>query len=193
MSSKLQALRFTSQIEEIGKRVVKRLFLALHLRYEMDMLTFSGCAHGCDNKEEEELTRMRHGYLGWKEKIINSEHKRKDGLCPLTIEETSLVLTTLGIDHNVQIYIDTGEIYGGEKKMASLLGEFPNLVRKENLLEPSKLMYFQNHSSQMARVDYLVSLKNDIFIPTYDGNMAKVVEGHHKYYLFANNDKREII
>ena len=58
------ALRFTSQIEELGRRVVKILrekspFLVLHLRYEMDMLAFSGCTHGCDTEEEEELTRMR--------------------------------------------------------------------------------------------------------------------------------------
>jgi hypothetical protein len=25
----------------------------------MDMLSFSGCAHGCSGKETEELTRMR--------------------------------------------------------------------------------------------------------------------------------------
>ena len=56
-------------------------------------------------------------------------------------------------------------------------------VRKETLLEPSDLMFFQNHSSQMAALDYLVSLESDIFVPTYDGNMAKVVEGHRRYNL----------
>lgn len=54
-------------------------------------------------------------------------------------------------------------------------------VRKETLLESSDLRFFQNHSSQMAALDYLVSLESDIFIPTYDGNMAKVVEGHRRY------------
>jgi len=57
-------------------------------------------------------------------------------------------------------------------------------VRKETLLEPSHLMFFQNHSSQMAALDYLVSLESDIFVPTYDGNMAKVVEGHRRFALF---------
>ena len=56
-------------------------------------------------------------------------------------------------------------------------------MRKETLLEPSDLMFFQNHSSQMAALDYMVSLESDIFVPTYDGNMAKVVEGHRRYVL----------
>lgn len=57
-------------------------------------------------------------------------------------------------------------------------------MRKETLLQPSDLMFFQNHSSQMAALDYLVSLESDIFVPTYDGNMAKVVEGHRRYILY---------
>ncbi|KAK8517760.1 hypothetical protein V6N13_127916 [Hibiscus sabdariffa] len=182
------ALRFTSQIEELGRKVVKILrekgpFLVLHLRYEMDMLAFSGCTHGCNSEEEDELTRMRYAYPWWKEKIINSEMKRKEGLCPLTPEETALVLKALGIDRNVQIYIAAGEIYGGERRMAPLAKEFPNLVRKETLLRPD-LKLFQNHSSQMAALDYLVALESDIFVPTYDGNMAKVVEGHRRFLGF---------
>ncbi|KAF2294821.1 hypothetical protein GH714_020253 [Hevea brasiliensis] len=169
------ALRFTSQIEELGKRVIKLLrqngpFLVLHLRYEMDMLAFSGCT-------QDMLI------LGGK-KIINSDLKRKDGLCPLTPEETALTLRALDIDPNIQIYIAAGEIYGGERRMASLAAAYPKLVRKETLLEPSDLRFFQNHSSQMAALDYLVSLESDIFVPTYDGNMAKVVEGHRRFLGF---------
>ncbi|KAG4190903.1 hypothetical protein ERO13_A07G058300v2 [Gossypium hirsutum] len=180
------ALRFTSQIEDLGKRVIKLLrqngpFIVLHLRYEMDMLAFSGCTQGCNNEEVEELTRMRYAYPWWKEKIINSDLKRKDGLCPLTPEETALILRALDIDNSYQIYIAAGEIYSGNRRMASLASAYPKLVRKETLLEPSDLGFFQNHSSQMAALDYLVSLESDIFIPTYDGNMAKVVEGHRRF------------
>jgi len=138
--------------------------------------------------------------------------KRKDGLCPLTPEETALTLRALDIDPNMQIYVAAGEIYGGDRRMASLAASYPKLVcrsklkltvytldscslllltgsfwflkqvRKETLLEPSDLRFFQNHSSQMAALDYLVALESDIFVPTYDGNMAKVVEGHRRYF-----------
>lgn len=59
-----QALKFTPQIEALGNKLIhiiqqKGPYLALHLRYEMDMLAFSGCTHGCTEEEAEELKRMR--------------------------------------------------------------------------------------------------------------------------------------
>lgn len=64
------ALRFTPQIEYLGRRVVQLLrkngpFLVLHLRYEMDMLAFSGCTQGCNPDEVDELTRMRFDLLSF--------------------------------------------------------------------------------------------------------------------------------
>lgn len=64
----------------------------------------------------------------WKDKVINSELKRKEGSCPLTPEETAILLSSLGLDHTVQIYIAAGEIYGGQRRMANLEAAFPNLV-----------------------------------------------------------------
>lgn len=59
-----QGLKFTPKIETLGYELVRILqekgpFVALHLRYEMDMLAFSGCTHGCSMEEAEELKRLR--------------------------------------------------------------------------------------------------------------------------------------
>lgn len=52
------------------------------------------------------------------------------------------------------------------------------------LLSPDELRPFQNRSSQMAALDYLVSVASDVFIPSYDGNMKRVVEGHRRFAFF---------
>ncbi|XP_020597730.1 uncharacterized protein At1g04910-like [Phalaenopsis equestris] len=184
-----EALRFTPPIEALGKKIISVLrkngfFVVLHLRYEMDMLAFSGCTHGCSDAEINELTEMRYAYPWWKEKEIDSENKRLEGLCPLTPEEMTLVLQALGIPTDTQIYVASGEIYGGEGRLAALKAVFPKIVRKEMILSSNELSPFQNHSTQMAALDYLVSVASDIFIPSYDGNMARVVEGHRRYNGF---------
>lgn len=48
----------------------------------------------------------------------------------MTPEETSLTLKALDIDPNIQIYIAAGEIYGGDRRMASLAENYPKLVSK---------------------------------------------------------------
>ncbi|KAJ6821999.1 uncharacterized protein M6B38_130345 [Iris pallida] len=196
-----QALKFTPEIEALGNKLVDILrekgpFVALHLRYEMDMLAFSGCTHGCSTEEAEELRRMRYAYPWWREKEIDSEAKRSQGLCPLTPEETSIILQALGFEKSTRIYIASGEIYGGERRLAALRAAFPQLVRKETLLNSEDLRHFRNHSSQMAALDYMVALASDTFIPTYDGNMAKVVEGHRRYLGFKRSimlDRRKLV
>lgn len=56
------------------------------------------------------------------------------------------------------------------------------------LLSADELRPFKNHSTKMAALDYLVSIESDVFIPTYKGNMAKVVEGHRRYYNYFSKN-----
>lgn len=58
------AMRFTQEIEEMGQKIVSILrqigpFLVLHLRYEKDMIAFTGCTEGFTKEESKELTKMR--------------------------------------------------------------------------------------------------------------------------------------
>ncbi|KAK3027398.1 hypothetical protein RJ639_040196 [Escallonia herrerae] len=196
-----QALKFTPQIEALGYKLVHILqdkgpFVALHLRYEMDMLAFSGCTQGCTEEEAEELKRLRYAFPWWREKEIVSEERRSQGLCPLTPEEAALVLQALGFDKRTQIYIASGEIYGSERRLAVLRAAFPRIVKKEMLLDLEDLRQFQNHSSQMAALDFMVSVSSNTFIPSYDGNMARVVEGHRRYLGFKKTiqlDRRRLV
>ncbi|CAB4264681.1 unnamed protein product [Prunus armeniaca] len=196
-----QALKFTPQIETLGYKLVRILqekgpFVALHLRYEMDMLAFSGCTHGCTEEEAAELKRLRYAYPWWREKEIVSEEKRSHGLCPLTPEESALLLQALDFHKNTQIYIAAGEIYGSERRLAPLRAAFPRIVKKESLLSSEELQQFQNHSSQMAALDFIVSVASNTFVPTYDGNMAKLVEGHRRYLGFKKSillDRKRLV
>ncbi|KAI4314128.1 hypothetical protein L6164_027064 [Bauhinia variegata] len=196
-----QALKFTPKIENLGRKLIQILqekgpFVALHLRYEMDMLAFSGCTSGCTEEEADELKRMRYGFPWWREKEIVSHERRSQGLCPLTPEEASLILQALGFGREIQIYIAAGEIYGGERRLAQLRAAFPRIVKKETLLAREELQQFQNHSSQMAALDFMVSVASNTFIPTYDGNMAKVVEGHRRYSGFKKTillDRKKLV
>ncbi|KAL5123319.1 O-fucosyltransferase 3 [Glycine soja] len=196
-----QALKFTPQIENLGHKLIQMLhekgsFVALHLRYEMDMLAFSGCTCGCTDKEAEELKQLRYAFPWWREKEIVSDERRSQGLCPLTPEEAALVLRALGFGRETQIYIAAGEIYGGERRLAQLRASFPQIVKKDTLLTWDDLRQFQNHSSQMAALDFMVSEASNTFVPTYDGNMAKLVEGHRRYSGFKRTillDRKKVV
>ncbi|XP_044478388.1 O-fucosyltransferase 7-like isoform X1 [Mangifera indica] len=180
------ALRFAPQIEAMGKLLVDRMrsygrYISLHLRYEKDMLAFSGCTHDLSSIEADELRTIRENTAYWKVKDIDSEEQRSKGYCPLTPKEVGIFLTALGYPSNTPIYIAAGEIYGGDSHMADLQSRYPILMKKEKLASVEELQPFVNHASQMAALDYIVSVKSDVFIPTYSGNMARAVEGHRRF------------
>ncbi|CAM0949954.1 unnamed protein product [Alopecurus aequalis] len=181
-----QALRFSDPIEDLGKKLVERLksrgkFIALHLRYEKDMLAFTGCTYGLSESEADELRIMREKTSHWKLKDINSTEQRSGGNCPLTPSEVGMFLRAMGYTKSTWIYLAAGEIYGGDKYISKLRSYYPNLVSKEVLAAKDELEKFKNHASQVAALDYIISVESDVFIPSHSGNMARAVEGHRRF------------
>nr|GMD44370.1 O-fucosyltransferase 7 isoform X2 [Ipomoea batatas] len=156
-------------------------YIALHLRYEKDMLAFSGCTNDLSPEEAEELKEIRENTTWWKVKDIDPLEQRAKGYCPLTPKEVGMFLSALGFPSKTPIYIAAGEIYGGESRMSDLRSRYPLLMNKEKLASAAELEPFVNHASQMAALDYIVSVESDIFIPSYSGNMARAVEGHRRF------------
>nr|KJB57790.1 hypothetical protein B456_009G181200 [Gossypium raimondii] len=131
-------------------------YLALHLRFEIDMVAHSLCEFGGGEQEGQELEAYRQIHfpalteLKKTEKLPSPAMLRSEGLCPLTPEEAVLMLAALGFNRKTQIYVAGAQIYGGTSRLAALTSLYPNLVTKENLLSSAELEPFKNFSSQVT-------------------------------------------
>ncbi|KAK9129274.1 hypothetical protein Sjap_009761 [Stephania japonica] len=180
------ALKFTEQIQEMGRKLVRRMrmksrhFIALHLRFEPDMLAFSGCYYGGGEKERRELGAIR---KRWKTlHTSNPDKERRHGKCPLTPEEVGLMLRALGFGSDVHIYVASGEVYGGEETLAPLKRLFPNFHSKDTIANNDELVPFSSFSSRMAALDFMVCDESDVFVTNNNGNMARMLAGRRRYF-----------
>ncbi|KAB2018078.1 hypothetical protein ERO13_D08G188000v2 [Gossypium hirsutum] len=178
------ALRFTKPIQELGQKLVTRMramanrFIAVHLRFEPDMLAFSGCYFGGGDKERNELGEIRKRWETLTD--VDADEKRRRGRCPLTPHEVGLMLRALGFANDSYIYVASGEIYGGEETLRPLRDLFPNFYTKE-MLANEDLKPFLPFSSRLAAIDYIVCDESDVFVTNNNGNMAKILAGRRRY------------
>ncbi|KAL9687063.1 hypothetical protein QQ045_031459 [Rhodiola kirilowii] len=180
------ALQFTDPIRQMGQMLVERMrmksrhYIALHLRFEPDMLAFSGCYYGGGEKERRELGAIR---KRWKSlHASNPEKERRHGKCPLTPEEVGLMLRALGYGSGIHIYVASGEVYGDEETLAPLKALFPNFHSKETITREEELAPFMPFSSRMAAIDFMVCDESDVFVTNNNGNMAKILAGRRRYF-----------
>ncbi|KAH1065936.1 hypothetical protein J1N35_030923 [Gossypium stocksii] len=164
-------------------------YLALHLRFEIDMVAHSLCEFGGGELEGQELEAYRQIHfpalteLKKTEKLPSPAMLRSEGLCPLTPEEAVLMLAALGFNRKTQIYVAGAQIYGGTSRLAALTSLYPNLVTKENLLSSAELESFKNFSSQLAALDFIVCTAADAFAMTDSGSqLSSLVSGYRIYY-----------
>ncbi|KAL3813970.1 hypothetical protein ACJIZ3_015238 [Penstemon smallii] len=180
------ALRFTDPILEMGQKLVQRMrmkskhFVALHLRFEPDMLAFSGCYYGGGEMEIKELSEIRKRWKNLHTKGPDKE--RRNGKCPLSPEEVGLMLRALGFGNDVHLYVASGEIYGGEETLAPLKALFPNFHTKETLASKEEMEEFSSYSARMAALDFIVCDESDVFVTNNNGNMAKILAGRRRYF-----------
>ncbi|KAG1359052.1 protein PECTIC ARABINOGALACTAN SYNTHESIS-RELATED [Cocos nucifera] len=189
------ALKFLPEIEEMADKLAARMrnrtgslnpYMALHLRFEKGMVGLSFCDFVGTREEKAMMAAYRQ--KEWPRRYKNGSHlwqlalqKRKEGRCPLEPGEVAVILRAMGYPKETQIYVASGQVYGGKNRMAPLRNMFPNLVTKEELASKEELDHFRKHVTSLAALDFLVCLKSDVFVMTHGGNFAKLIIGARRY------------
>lgn len=168
-----RSLRLVGSLQEIAEAILRRLprpFVALHLRFEPDMVAYSRCRYSnlsTASMASIERVRSSRQVLG---EAAEKPWRRK-GKCPLTPLETSFILTALNVPATTTIYLAAG----------SELLEAPKITATySHVFQKSDIFLHVDHleglkGSSRAAIDWFVSLHADVYIATFVGNMDKMV------------------
>lgn len=172
---------------QFAKNVPK--YLAVHMRFEMDMAAYSLCESGGDETQREELRAYVEEHfpllakLEQDEKLRLAELQGELGVCPLLPEEGFLIFAALGFKRATRIYFAGAHMQSGDAKMTRIKFLYPNLVTKDDLLTVEELEPFRNHSSQLAVLDHLACTSADVFVTTDSSSqLSSLVAGHRIYH-----------
>ncbi|XP_014633166.2 O-fucosyltransferase 13-like isoform X1 [Glycine soja] len=167
-----KALRLTRSLEMKASQLLDAIpkpFLSLHLRFEPDMVAYSQCEYPdlspASMKAIEAAQVDRKPWTGELARVW-----RLRGKCPLTPNETALILQSLSIPPTTNIYLAAGD---GLMEIEGLTDTYTNIVTKSSIL--SREDFTSMHGNTKAALDYYVSINSDSYIATYFGNMDKMV------------------
>ncbi|CAN0905139.1 O-fucosyltransferase 13 [Linum grandiflorum] len=172
------ALRLTSSLEEKALELLEAIpkpFLSLHLRFEPDMVAYSQCEYaGLSASSMEAIEAVRGDRKPWTGETASIWRKR--GKCPLTPNETALILQALSIPTDTNIYLAAGD---GIMELEGLTSVYTNIYTKSALLNSQD--FTNMHGNTKAALDYYISITSDSYVATYFGNMDKMVAAMRAY------------
>ncbi|KFK38920.1 hypothetical protein AALP_AA3G177800 [Arabis alpina] len=172
------ALRLTTSLEKKAIElldVIPKPFLSLHLRFEPDMVAYSRCEYpNLSPSLIAAIEAARVERKPWTGEVAQSWRKR--GKCPLTPNETALMLQSLRISTSTNIYLAAGD---GLMEMEGFTSVYTKVFTKSALLNHED--FTRMHGNTKAALDYYVSINSDAYVATYFGNMDKMVAAMRAY------------
>lgn len=152
------------------------------------MVAYSQCEYvGISSASMEAIEAARGDRKPWTGEAAQIWRNR--GKCPLTPNETALILQALSIPTDTNIYLAAGD---GLMELEGFTSVYTNVVTKSTLLSGED--FTKMHGNTKAALDYYVSISSDSYIATYFGNMDKMVaamrafKGLHNTLFLSRRD-----